>query len=1526
MEYCHYTLNLGGVTKYATSYSDLFNLIEKYIDNGGDIDLANISDIVFSKNSKQKSIKEKIQNNIIENLDMSKSNSIVDGEPGIKGRLEILQFLDSDKCNIEGNRLVTPYDSSQYETFAISDLQKQGYSEQDATNMVKQEIASWDYLSEDAKYLHELADSNLFHIKDDAEYLEKVKDRLPDSYRNVAVSLKDQLSDAWKMAKGANPNQESFKSLYLNAKLKGFDEKIFGHVDWLFVGEDGTIHLYVIKASTQNSKDWISVKRNKYKYQLAFLEQMLRYNGIPTKNIELNILPVKFTYDDKGNIRKASVQNVEHYSSLSNSPEYAMHKYRKAVSYFIEDNSSPFHISSEPLNRAMTVNRAIFPTVNLKNDGLGESAKEWIKWAPSENINGVEPLVIKKVQAKDHAYEVIINGITHNIKSGKDRNTNTEILNLVTEHLQNLEDSKGYSTQRLKEAINNSFDKGFMTFSSTNGLKGNSIQYESVLGKYLNDYEEDPKTGDKKYKWKLLDDLIDANVLIFENQENHTIDVITLSTFDPNVKAITRRGQTFILWNYLRDSDPESINMVADYGNIEAVRTMELLNEIFPKLGDNIKLGSIGVLSSVGKGSFRSFNINEFNKNYFSKIIKIVNRENPDLKIHNNFKDANFVNIIEELTKEFISIVQGKPSTYTKDYDQLGFQDLKVNDTSLAQMHALENILLKIQASGYANFADPRNLEQVLAQPSESKSKNIARLYELTTKAYLQLRGETPTTTTELNKINANFMTAATVDSDNIKIVVNNLQTTHDAIAEEFLNEYQHNIPKIFDTFYKECGYSQTQNMLIGNQASQYSNVFDRDDDMFSFKNPYDMSNDLKPHERKMLKQVLYNLDKINRNGNSQFSSIEDSKIPEYIKAHPEYLWVPLERASDATKRQSKEAIVAGMKNFMRTVQNAANAFDEFAQGITPEERELYGQDSESFYRMHLKNPFSLSIPSSSASANDVRINRRRMLDKYGKAFFETNVENIFVDFLAKHISTTQYNKLLVASKALMLELHLTGNYNGNRDIVEKEIKWMQDYLKVNVFNTSVMSPTEKKIVGLISPVKKVVTHMLLGGNIVGALRDSLEGAQQNFVRSVIKLNTDITPKEVRDAYAYVFTHSTNNAMAQNLLSQLCLKYRISNTDVGRIAERAKTGRTGILNMENIMYSTLRCPDFLNRMTLFVAKCMHDGVWEAFSLDKDGNLKYDWTKDKRFFALKTAPENSEAYKKALSAYYSAIREYNEEHPDNPIEKPDNDWPSLPEPYSRRMVNSIRGLGDNIYGSYDKGKKAMAEHASYGFLFGTFSTWMNGIVNNYFMGPQKNGVSQLKQEQEVDDQGNKLFFTKDFQITTEDTGMPVLKNVPIMIQGIIPTIGELYNLVQDKGWKTTFEYIKGNSMVKSNIYKLTSDALLWALMAGLFGFILGPAYTEHKKNAHKDPLLTNMLTELVYKASSRSYSQYAGPVNVIQFFGENMNPPYYTAPVQVITDAWKGLIGDKSFKYLMFDNSGLTRSFKDSAFAYIKAQS
>jgi len=127
-----------------------------------------------------------------------------------------------------------------------------------------------------------------------------------------------------------------------------------------------------------------------------------------------------------------------------------------------------------------------------------------------------------------------------------------------------------------------------------------------------------------------------------------------------------------------------------------------------------------------------------------------------------------------------------------------------------------------------------------------------------------------------------------------------------------------------------------------------------------SFKNPYNYNNDLKPEERELLKKVLFQIAWINTNGNFKYSGWNDPKLSDYVKEHPEYLWVPLIRASKATGRQSTDAITTKLKNSFKRLRNATERFDEFVNGITPEERELLGTDASDFYKQGRRNPFGL--------------------------------------------------------------------------------------------------------------------------------------------------------------------------------------------------------------------------------------------------------------------------------------------------------------------------------------------------------------------------------------------------------------------------------------------------------------------------------------------------------------------------------------------------------------------------------------
>jgi len=131
--------------------------------------------------------------------------------------------------------------------------------------------------------------------------------------------------------------------------------------------------------------------------------------------------------------------------------------------------------------------------------------------------------------------------------------------------------------------------------------------------------------------------------------------------------------------------------------------------------------------------------------------------------------------------------------------------------------------------------------------------------------------------------------------------------------------------------------------------------------------------------------------------------------------------------------------------------------------------------------------------------------------------------------------------------------------------------------------------------------------------------------------------------------YKEVITDAPNSIRTITKLNQLNVKYRFSNLDIARISEGLKSGRNGILNWENWAFSTLRGPDYLNRMVLFSARMHHDGVTDAYKMD-DGKLVYDWTLDKRFDKyIKNDTSNMEEYSKQRSLYLSLLRIFNQEN-------------------------------------------------------------------------------------------------------------------------------------------------------------------------------------------------------------------------------------------------------------------------------------
>ena len=432
------------------------------------------------------------------------------------------------------------------------------------------------------------------------------------------------------------------------------------------------------------------------------------------------------------------------------------------------------------------------------------------------------------------------------------------------------------------------------------------------------------------------------------------------------------------------------------------------------------------------------------------------------------------------------------------------------------------------------------------------------------------------------------------------------------------------------------------------------------------FKNPYtDVT--LNEAERKLLKQALFTFAKVRTKMfptlKFDFESYTDPKLEEFVNnsANSWYLEVPLTKANLASRR----ATGYNFKEWRNRLVSAFNSegmvenFQTWMENINSEEERL--QREEDLGRLSITNHFSVF---ESKGTNPGA--RASILNRHDPDFFETNLETLLMNFIETQHEVEQMQDVLLQSKAVLLALNAVGDVGNPR--LRKTMEYITKYLTVNVFNKSIMEKDTQKLIGALQPGKHLATTVYILGNFSSMVRDTTEGLLQNMMRSVVKFQTDINGKDLSKAYGIVVKDSFTNVRSINLLSKLNIKYRISNVDVARIQEVLATGRAGLDNWENWAYATMRRPDYLNRMTLFVAKMIHDGVWDAMDIDEYGEIQYNWRKDKRFSIYASGDESNPEYLKQKGAYFSAILEYNREHPESAID-PRSPEANLPNPYT-----------------------------------------------------------------------------------------------------------------------------------------------------------------------------------------------------------------------------------------------------------------
>ena len=1499
-----------------------------------------VEDVIYSQdNSFQTQQTETLRSLREVSLKSSKDSSFDEegNEVGENGEMSVPTFIDtSEEAKINGERFCTPLDIEQFKKHRIEQNKKIN-TQEEAELLTQNELDNWPEIRENSSDLHKLIISKYIGgtSADEPErrknFIEQAKvivgknSQLYDD--NLLGKLFDNISKFYQITKNLYPTSTVVRGVNLTSKLNFSNTTLFGHIDYAFVDDKGTLHIYNFKASSQFYTDWSKEKMEKYRYELAFIKQMLAYNGISIDNIEMNIIPIHMQYD----------KNFKKINKILIIPDKTIEEFNKNANYNSKyDNTAKYFIKAKTrikppklIERIQTqeVLNAIFPSLQVGYENIEKSVDDWIKRAPQQGDE--HPLLITEINDGQHRYSVKIDGQIHLINDYSEKTRNKEIKDLVKDYITMLnEDSPNY-VNKIADAVQRTINSKLKYFDFSRIKNGSYLKL--ILDKYLTGTISEDGKKIEEYDWEFIDTLVDAGILIFRHK-NGQVDTITLAS--ENLQQIPRYTYgTNILGGYKTDRD---FLWKGYYGNVQSVRTLIMLNSIIDQLPKPSKLGTQHILSY--QEQHMQYNMEHIIKDYLPTILKVTKQYNPDLNIVNNFGKCQFVNQFEDLVKSFVEITSHTDSSSILLNQIINKEELENATTKEKKAAALLSILESFQEQ----FPDiTRGDNAIRISKEKDYSGDLAKFYIKASQAYLYYSGENIDYEDELKSYERNLYTAPTVPSTNINIVVTNLQTTIDSIASDSDTEYSQNLRGFIMDFYKAAGYTSLENITLGTQNRLFSNLYELDqkgNKTMRFKNPYTDSS-LKNYERTFLKKALFYFNKYNflNTDSKHFISENDSAIPKYILEHNEYLNVPLERASKSTQRQSVGKLVNNAKRMYKIlIKNRGEIYDEFVNNLTLEERDFISEEIKS---LRMRDQF-----------NRNKDQRTRYISENGIDYFETNVENLLIDRMFSAIQTEKTNRMLLGTKALLLQLKILGENSGFQNSFDKQQKYIEDYIHLNVFKKPIIEGgLSQKVVGIGQALRSKVTFLNLAGNVISAARDVENGFMENYLRTCSKYLTDINASNMSKAYAYVVKNGSMDAMKITLLSKLCVRYRLSNTDTARIAERLKTNRQGLSNWDNIAYSTLRSPDFLNRMTLFIARAMQDGVLDAWTVD-NGELKYNWKKDKRFsiYADKSK-KGTEEYRKQQALYMLHIQEFNRDHPEGIVDKDGNRrlleyTDDLPTPYSDQEIVAIKNVANNIYGSYDKSLRSMGEFTAIGTFFGMYTTWMNGIWNNWMMKPGKYNVHRMTTEQDTDIDGNLLFLDEYGNIYKEIINkdgtkkyidqingterpikelVPLLKHVPVIVQGVMYTLGDALRILHAKdsfseGLSAAIEYIKGDENTIRSLSHAGLSSLLAILFMILFKFIIDPTYAETKKGYKDMNALAIVMNELMFRPLDPATDSFFGPWNIIKYVGEGIDPPIYKVPVKATADAFKTVFGDKTLGQFITGNFAFARIMRQIA--------
>lgn len=895
---CSYSLNINGEVRQfgENGYQELFEFLLKHRNM---IDGGIISDIVLSQDNVVEEMAAKIKSVKTSKTSMYESDvNTIDLESPVtaQGSISVTEYLETTPRQSDNNKtIIQQFDREGWKRQYINSKVEEGSVREDALEEANRTLEQWDLIAEAGKDIHSMVGDFFSNHYSLVDFVDKYRDRYhPDVIRSMYTNLDKVKKEIYTLH---GKSSKLIPQLTVDANTVD-GKNIIGAIDLVVIDEFGQPHIYLFKSSTSTMASLDKARNVRYNYQLAFYRQILASKGVPTKSMDLNIVPIITEgLREDGSLRGITfgeTQNrLDYVTSNGNKPLSWGTGYMSEIANLhipvgVEENT----VYKPIVNEVTEMLEKFFPGPKLRDRRMDLDINSFIK-NPEFVIDSPDPSKGRYFFIDKFTKEPIY------IKEESDRTQNEELREKVTKYIEKLRKHNKENTDRFMTELERvvSGRQPISKLYSTGG-----VQVSSFLVTTFSKYTTAPGWSVVK-----LDNFNELGMIVLQNILTKQIDVISLSYHDLNSPMPLSLGST-ILGSHEKDvyiKDPYILKSTG--GNIELIKIMAALNQTYSQFEDKFSIGELKVINpDTQKATIAS---NKLLINAFSLLCN-------ETGVTNNIRNLRFADAIDLLKNEYLATLNG-PNLYASGRKGLeGIRD-SIYELQPGINHFTVNNLMNIQKTLENSFPDllkKSTPEQLANRVSET---SIERLYMMVLNAIRYCSGLSEVQPEHLAEWSGKgqmfsgykITNPDLITENNMRQVVQTVRGTWANLTRDVQAQHQKFAEDAVKPLWEAKGFSALRRNAIGNQRSLYSNMIRRNSDGtinsdMLFQNPYDNSTPLTNEEREFLKKALWEINKWRFNLKGK--SINSPEVQQYIKQEKWY-WIPLQKSDNLLAQSISE-------------------------------------------------------------------------------------------------------------------------------------------------------------------------------------------------------------------------------------------------------------------------------------------------------------------------------------------------------------------------------------------------------------------------------------------------------------------------------------------------------------------------------------------------------------------------------------------------------------------------------------------